>query len=196
MCVQFCAWCLSLFGISFPFLAGEIDTPYPSRPCSSATRSLKLFLFSFPGGINSPIFSAPQNFSPILLQDRLSLPGCLWSPYLTVTSLSRWFVSDTFQVFLSQCCTFSKLLLKMDWMVDFLVEAFFSIYTLSRTCLCSKCKRAVENNFIPSPTPMPTPAAAAEESWAVVTKAHLTSVPSGVRPLLSQTRGSEPWVKS
>ena len=82
-------------------------------------------------------------------------------------------------------------------MVDFLVEAFFSICILSRTCLCSKCKRAIENNFIPSPAPMHTPAvaaaaAAAEESWAVVTKAHLTSVPSGVRPLLSQTRGSGP----
>ena len=122
--------------------------------------------------------------------------GVFLSPYLTVTSLSQWFVSDTFQVSFSPCCTFSKLLLEMDWMVDFLVEAFFSICTLSRTCLCSKCKRAVENNFIPSPAPMPTPAAATEESWAVVTEAHLTSVPSGVRLLLSQTRGSGPWVKS
>ena len=77
VCVQFCAWCLSLFGISFPVFAGEIDALYPSRPCSSATRSLKLFLFSFPGGINSPIFSAPQSFFPILLQHRLCLPGCL-----------------------------------------------------------------------------------------------------------------------
>ena len=42
--------------------------PCPSRPCSSATRSLKCFLFSFPVGINSLIFSAPQNFTPILLQ--------------------------------------------------------------------------------------------------------------------------------
>ena len=82
-------------------------------------------------------------------------------------------------------------------MVDFLVEAFFSICTLSRTYLCSKCKRAVENKFIPSPTPVSTPAAAAaaasaEESWAVVTKAHLTSVPLGIILLLSQMTGSEP----
>ena len=77
VCVQFCAWCLSLFGISFPVFAGEIDALYPLRPCSSATRSLKLFLFSFPGGINSPIFSAHQKFSPILLQHRLCLLGCL-----------------------------------------------------------------------------------------------------------------------
>ena len=75
VCVVLCL--VSLFGISFPVFAGEIDTSYPSRPCSSATRSLKLFLFSFLAGINSPIFSAPQNFSPILLQHRLCLPGCL-----------------------------------------------------------------------------------------------------------------------
>ena len=73
VCVVLCL--VSLFGISFPFFAGEIDTSYPSRPCSSATRSLKLFLFSFPAGINSPIFSAPQNFTPILLQHSHCLPG-------------------------------------------------------------------------------------------------------------------------
>ena len=92
-----------------------------SRPCSSATRFLKLFLFSFPGRINSPIFSAPQNFSPISLQHRLCLPGCLSASYLTVTSLSRWFVSDTFQVSFSRCCTFSKLLLEMtEWLTSWL----------------------------------------------------------------------------
>ena len=50
------------------------DVPYPSRPCSSATRSLKFFLFSFPDVINSLIFSVPQNFTPILLQHRHCLP--------------------------------------------------------------------------------------------------------------------------
>ena len=43
------------------------DVPYPLRPHSSAARSLKLFLFSFPSGIHSPIFSTPQHFNPILL---------------------------------------------------------------------------------------------------------------------------------
>ena len=59
-------------------------------------------------------------------------------------------------------------------MVNFLIETIFSVCTLSRTCLFSKYKRAVENNFIPSHTPVPTTAAVAEESWAVVTKAHLS----------------------
>ena len=64
--------------LEFPFLSLLWrDVPYPSRPCSSATKPLKLFLFSFPGGINSPIFSAPQNFSPFSLQHRHCLPGCL-----------------------------------------------------------------------------------------------------------------------
>ena len=101
--------------LKFPFLSLLWrDVPYLSRLCSSATGSLKIFLLSFPSGINSPIFSAPQNFSPISLQHRLFLPGCLSASYLTVTSLSRWFVSDTFQVSFSRCCTFSKLLLEMD----------------------------------------------------------------------------------
>ena len=59
--------CRSVLGVflylEFPFLSLLWrDAPYPSRLCSSATRSLKLFLFSFPGGINSPIFPAPHNF--------------------------------------------------------------------------------------------------------------------------------------
>ena len=62
--------------LEFPFLPLIWrEVPYPPRPCSSATRSLKLFLFSFPAGINSPIFSAPQNFTPILLQHSHCLPG-------------------------------------------------------------------------------------------------------------------------
>ena len=51
------------------------NVPYLSRLCSNATRSLKIFLLSFPSGIKSPIFSAPQNFTPIFLPHRLCLPG-------------------------------------------------------------------------------------------------------------------------
>ena len=55
--------------LEFPFLPLIWrEVPYPLRPCSSATRSVKLFLFSFPAGINSTIFYAPQNFIPVLLQ--------------------------------------------------------------------------------------------------------------------------------
>ena len=73
-------WVACLFSrvlyLEFPFLPLIWrEVPYPPRPCSSATRSLKLFLFSFPAGINSPIFSAPQNFTPILLQHSHCLPG-------------------------------------------------------------------------------------------------------------------------
>ena len=50
------------------------DVLYPLRPYSSATRSLKFFVFSFPDVINSLIFSVPQNFTPILLQHRHCLP--------------------------------------------------------------------------------------------------------------------------
>ena len=70
--------------LKFPFLSLLWrDVPYLSRLCSNATRSLKVFFFfflkvlllSFPSGINSPIFSAPQNFTPIFLHHRHCLPG-------------------------------------------------------------------------------------------------------------------------
>ena len=165
--------------------------PVPVLPCLWSS-SCSPFLVE----LTAPSFLLPRTSLLFYYSTDSVFLGVFLPPYLTVTSLSKWFVSDTFQVSFSRCCTFSKLLLEMDWMVDFLVEAFFSICTLSSTCLCSKWKRVIENNFIPSPTPMHTLAAAAEESWAAVTKAHFTSVPSGVRPLLSQTRGSGPWVKS
>ena len=65
------------------------NVPYLSRLCSNATRSLKVFFFfflkvfllSFPSGINSPIFSAPQNFTPIFLPHRLCLPGTSLSAF-------------------------------------------------------------------------------------------------------------------
>ena len=61
--------------LKFPFLSLLwIDVPYPLRPFSSATRSLKFFLFSFPNVISSLIFSVPQNFTPILLQHRHCFP--------------------------------------------------------------------------------------------------------------------------
>ena len=78
LCVLYgCGSVLGVFlYLEFPFLPLIWrEVPYPPRPCSSATRSLKLFLFSFPAGINSPIFSAPQNFTPILLQHSHCLPG-------------------------------------------------------------------------------------------------------------------------
>ena len=62
--------------LKFPFLSLLLrDAPYLSRLCSNATTSLKIFLLSFPSGINSPIFSAPQNFTPIFLHHRHCLPG-------------------------------------------------------------------------------------------------------------------------
>ena len=57
------------------------DAPYLSRLCSNATTSLKIFLLSFPSGINSPIFSAPQNFTPIFLHHRHCLPGTSLSAF-------------------------------------------------------------------------------------------------------------------
>ena len=81
----------------FPVLLWR-DVPYPSRPCSSAARSLKLLL-SFPSGINSLIFSAPKHFTPILSQHRHCLPirfsvFCLPCP--TSASLGGEFVPDYF----------------------------------------------------------------------------------------------------
>ena len=67
-------WGIFLY-LKFPFLyLLWIDVPYPLRPCSSATRSLKFFLFSFPDVISSLIFSVPQNFTPILLHHRHCCP--------------------------------------------------------------------------------------------------------------------------
>ena len=79
----------------FPVLLWR-DVPYPSRPCSSAARSLKLLL-SFPSGINSLIFSALQHFTPILSHHRHCLPirfsvFCLLCP--TSASLGGEFVPD------------------------------------------------------------------------------------------------------
>ena len=68
--------------LKFPFLSVLWrDVPYLLRLCSNATRSLKIVLLSFPSGINSPIFSAPQNFTPIFLHHRLCLPGTSLSAF-------------------------------------------------------------------------------------------------------------------
>ena len=148
MCVILCL--VSIFGISLPVFAGEIDTPslrdrIPVLP-GLWSSSCSPFLVE----LAAASFLLPRT-SLLFYYSTDCLLGCLSA----VTSLSRWFVSDTFQIFLSRCCTFSKLLLEMDWVVDFLVEAFFSICTLSRTCLCSKCKRAVEDDLSPGPAPCP-----------------------------------------
>ena len=66
-------WYFCLFEISFPLLLWR-DVSYPLRLCCSAARSLKCFLFSFPSGINSPIFSAHRHFIPILSLHRHCLP--------------------------------------------------------------------------------------------------------------------------
>ena len=68
-----------------------------------------------------------------------SVSFCFPCPTAT---LGGEFVPDLLQVFLSQYCEFSKLLLELDWMVDFL-EVFFSICTLRRTCLWCQHRRAV-----------------------------------------------------
>ena len=102
--------------LEFHFLwLPQKDVPYPLKPCLSATRSLKLFLLSFPSGIHSPIFSDPQHFNPILLKHYV-FPldvGVFCLPYQTTTSLGRWIVPDLLQVFLSQYCKFSKLLVEL-----------------------------------------------------------------------------------
>ena len=119
----------SLLRISFLCLPQK-DVPYPLRPSSSTTRCLKLFLLSFPSGIHSPIFSAPQHFNPILLK-HIVFPldsGVFCLPYMTTTFLGRWFVPDLLQVFLSQYCKFSKLFVELGWMVDFLIEVFLHLY--------------------------------------------------------------------
>ena len=77
VCTVLCL--VSLFGISFlSSLEREIlpifETLFQCYQVSEASEALLVLL---PGGINSSIFSAPQNFSPILLQHRLCLPGCL-----------------------------------------------------------------------------------------------------------------------
>ena len=84
LCVLYgCGSVLGVFlYLEFPFLSLLWrDAPYLSRLCSNATRSLKIFLLSFPSGINNPIFSAPQNFTPIFLPHRLCLPGTSLSAF-------------------------------------------------------------------------------------------------------------------
>ena len=68
--------------------------------------------------------------------------------------LGRWFVSDSLQVFLGWYCKFSELVFALGWVVDFL-EVFFSICTLSRTCLWCQHRRAVGNHLISGASPCP-----------------------------------------
>ena len=70
-----------------------------------------------------------------------------------MTSLWRRFVSDSFQVFRSRSCKFSKVLVELGWRVGSLKS--FSICTLSRTCLCHQHKRAAGNHVIPGPSLCP-----------------------------------------
>ena len=149
-------WGIFLY-LKFPFLSLLwIDVPYPLRPCSSATRSLKFFLFSFPDVISSLIFSVPQSFTPILLQHRHCFPVRFLSAFPVQPSifLGRWFVSDSLQVFLGCYCKFSELVFELGWAVDFL-EVFFSICTLSSTFLWCQHRRAVENHLISGPSLCP-----------------------------------------
>ena len=93
--------------------------------------------FPFPVELTALSFLLPStsllfyhNTDTVFPSDSVSF--CLPCP--TATSLGGEFVPDSLQVFLSQYYEFSKLLLELGWMVDFL-EVFFSICTLRRTCL-------------------------------------------------------------
>ena len=167
--------CFSLLGISFPTFAVK-SCSYPSRPCSSATRSLKLFLLSFPSAINNPIFSAPQHFTPILLYHWHCLPvrfGCL-SDFATQPRLpwAGGLYLTQFQVFLSQYCKFSRLLLEVGWMVDSVIEVFLRLYfEVGPACVVSLGELP---GIIWSLVLGCAPDAVGKEILAVITKAHLS----------------------
>ena len=118
-----------------------------------------------------------------------SVSFCLPCPTVT---LGREFVPDSLQVFLSQYCQFSKLLLELGWMVAFLC-LFLYLY-FEKDLPVMSAQKSCRGSSIP--WSLPVPPAAAMENWSVVTESYRMSVPSGVRPQLSRMTGSGPWVRS
>ena len=135
--------------LEFPFLSLLwSDVPYPSGPCSSATRSLKLFLHSFPSGFNSPILSAPQHFTPILLQHRHYLPSRFLSAFLAQPRGRPW-AEGLYLTHFKSSYQMLQVLQVTPWisLKGWLPSFFVSICTLSRTCLCCYHKTAVGNHW-------------------------------------------------
>ena len=83
----------------------------------------------FPVPFTTPSFLLPSTL--FLFYTSLTPSSCwiwVWLFYPTTTSLGRWFVSNSFQVFLSQHCKFSRLFLEVGCMVDSVIEVFLRLY--------------------------------------------------------------------
>ena len=117
--------CSSVLGVflylEFPFLSlleREIlpifRGPVPVLPCPWSS-SCSPFLVE----LTAPSFLLPRTSLLFYYSTDSVFLGVFLPPYLTVISLSRWFVSDTFQVFLSRSCTFSSYFLKWtEWLIS------------------------------------------------------------------------------
>ena len=115
-----CMCCFCVFAISFPVCCEEmfsvLQGPVPVPP------GLWISSSAFRVELTVPFFLLPRTsllfyHSTDSVFPLNSMSFCLPCP--TATSLGREFIPDLFWVFFIQFCKFSKLLLKLGWMVDF-----------------------------------------------------------------------------
>ena len=153
MCIFLC--------LEFPLLSLLWrDVPYPLKPCSNTTRSLKIFLLSFPSGINSSILSAPSTIIlfyystniVFLLESRSflpSLPSCdILEQTICICFISGLYYS-LLQVFQVICWIWLKIWIS-NWNLCLSLSLFFFFSFLQLyMCLCFQLKRAVGNHWIP-----------------------------------------------
>ena len=166
-----------MLGVSFALFAVE-RCSLSFEACSNATGSLKLFLFSFPSGINSSILSTPSTLilfyystdTVFLLESRSFLPS-LPSCDLLEQTVCICFISGLYytllQVFQVICWIWLKVWIS-NWNLFFF---FFFISPLVHWSVFS-AQKSYRESF--DPCSLLVPPAAAMESWAVVTKAHLS----------------------
>ena len=176
MCIFLC--------LEFPLLSLLWrDVPYPLKPCSNTTGSLKLFLLSFPSGIKSSILSAPSTIIlfyystniVFLLESRSflpSLPSCdILEQTICICFISGLYYS-LLQVFQVMCWIWLKIWIS-NWNLCLSLSFFFFFFIspivhVSVFSAQKSCRESLD------PCSLLVPPAAATESWAVVTKAHLS----------------------
>ena len=143
-----------MLGISFALFAVE-RCSLSFEACSNATGSLKLFLFSFPSGINSFILSAPSTLilfyystdTVFLLESRSFLPS-LPSCDLLEQTVCICFISGLYYTLLQVF----QVYVEFGWRFLFLIENFFFFFFLFLHLyigLCFQLKRAIGNHLIP-----------------------------------------------
>ena len=143
-----------MLGVSFALFAVE-RCSLSFEACSNATGSLKLFLFSFPSGINSSILSAPSTLilfycstdTVFLLESRSFLPS-LPSCDLLEQTVCICFISGLYYTLLQVFQVICRIWLKV-WISNWNLFFFFFSFLHWYIGLCFQLKRAIGNHLIP-----------------------------------------------